>query len=172
MKTSRDGGWNTRPDDTSPHFRLIKGEVPDGVLANKVARKRRPTALHRGTQSTKKEDMATRHLTLRIDPDTFERLEKQSRQAGITRSHLAKTLLEEGLRMEAHPGIVFCSGPAGRRAGLANGPDVWEVMRLVLGCEEPRDEAASLAAEVMGLHPSQVMTALHYYVDYPQEIDA
>lgn len=27
--------------------------------------------------------------------------------------------------MDEHPGIVFRSGPAGRRAGLAGGPDIW-----------------------------------------------
>lgn len=30
-----------------------------------------------------------------------------------------------------HPGIVFRPGPTGRRAGLAGGPDVWEVVRAV-----------------------------------------
>ncbi|RIK35567.1 MAG: hypothetical protein DCC58_20330, partial [Chloroflexi bacterium] len=50
--------------------------------------------------------------------------------AGTTRSHLARKLLDEGLRMQAHPGVVFRSRPAGRRAGLALGPDIWEVARV------------------------------------------
>ena len=30
--------------------------------------------------------------------------------------------------MDDHPGIVFRDGPTGRRAGLAAGPAVWEVI--------------------------------------------
>lgn len=77
--------------------------------------------------------MSTRYLSLRVGGETFERLEAESRRAGKTRSEFVRTLLEEGLRMEAHPGIVFRSGPAGRRPGLAGGPDVWEVVRVSRG---------------------------------------
>ena len=40
-------------------------------------------------------------------------------------SSIGERQIDEGLRMEAHPGIVFRNGPSGRRAGLAAGPDVW-----------------------------------------------
>ena len=43
-------------------------------------------------------------------------------------SSIGERQIDEGLRMEAHPGIVFRNGPSGRRAGLAAGPDVWEVV--------------------------------------------
>src|SRR5438552_2044586 len=57
--------------------------------------------------------MTSRHLSVRVEAATFERLNVESRRVGQTRSQLAKTLLEEGLRMAAHPNIVFRSGPAG-----------------------------------------------------------
>lgn len=115
--------------------------------------------------------MPSRHLTLRLEPDTFERLDAQSRRAGQPRSELARTLLEEGLRMQAHPGIVFRSGPAGRRPGLAGGPDVWEVARVLRGVGAKGDDAVVRTAELTGLSPAQVRAALRYYAEYPREID-
>jgi hypothetical protein len=38
---------------------------------------------------------------------------------GEAKSRTAERLIDEGLRMEDHPGIVFRDGPAGRRAALA-----------------------------------------------------
>lgn len=73
--------------------------------------------------------------------------------------------------MEAHPGIVFRSGPAGRRAGLVGGPDVWEVIAL-LGSLETRGEAGvSEAAEWLGLSESNIRAAIAYYSEFPEEID-
>lgn len=115
--------------------------------------------------------MPTRHLSLRLDSDTFDRIEEHSRQSNQPRSQVVKTLLEEGLRMEAHPGIVFRSGPAGRRPGLAGGPDLWEVIRVLREIPERGEEALRRTAELTGLVPEQVRVALGYYADFPAEID-
>jgi hypothetical protein len=74
--------------------------------------------------------------------------------------------------MQAHPGVVFRSGPAGRRAGLALGPDIWEVARVFRQLEAAGDELLQQAAALTGLTRQQVLTALHYYAEYPDEIDA
>jgi hypothetical protein len=72
-------------------------------------------------------------------PELRERLVRAARAApGETRSQLALRLIDEGLRMDAHPGIVFRPGPAGRRPGLMAGPDVWEVARVLR--EQPPGE--------------------------------
>ncbi len=115
--------------------------------------------------------MASRHLSLRLESDTFERLEAESQRSGRSRSQLAKIFLDEGLRMEAHPGIVFRSGPAGRRPGIAGGPDVWEVVRVFRGIDAHGEEALDRTAELSGLTPEQVRIALRYYADYHEEID-
>lgn len=115
--------------------------------------------------------MPTRHLSLRVEADTFEELTRLSRQAGQTRSHLANTLLEEGLRMLNHPGIVFRPGPAGRRPALADGPDVWEVARVLRDVEACGEAALAETASLTGLHKSQVETAARYYAQYQDEID-
>lgn len=38
--------------------------------------------------------------------------------------------------MAGHPGIVFKDGPTGRRAALAMGPDVWEVVTYIKESQE------------------------------------
>ena len=48
--------------------------------------------------------MTSRHLTICIDSESCERLERESQEQRVSRSELARTLLEEGLRMVAHPG--------------------------------------------------------------------
>jgi hypothetical protein len=115
--------------------------------------------------------MPTRHLSLRVDDDVLARLDAESRRTRQTRSEVAKTLLDEGLRMEAHPGIVFRSGPAGRRPGLANGPDIWEIVRAWQSSVEQSADAVERLAEQLGLVPAQLRTALGYYADYQAEID-
>jgi hypothetical protein len=116
--------------------------------------------------------MSSRHLSIRLETGAFERLEAQSRRVGQTRSQVAKTLLDEGLRMEAHPGIVFRAGPAGRRPGLADGPDVWEVARVIKGVEAHGDDVVRRTAELTGLTREQVRTALRYYAEFRDEVDA
>ena len=112
----------------------------------------------------------SRHLSVRVGEDLFEQLEAQSRRSGQTRSAVAKQLLEEGLRMEQHPGVVFRSGPGGRRAGLAGGPDVWEVVGALRGGDESDPEDLTGIGERTGLTGEQVRAALGYYADYSDEI--
>lgn len=107
----------------------------------------------------------SRHLSVRLDDDAFQRLDAESRRSRRTRSEIAKQLLEEGLRMEQHPGIVFRSGPCGRRPGLIGGPDVWEVVRGVVG------GGAGEASARTGLRRDQVSTALRYYAEHEGEVD-
>lgn len=71
-------------------------------------------------------------------------------------------LILEGVDALDHPGIVH-RGPAhDRRAALAAGPDVWEVvarLQQLEGAEEER--IATLAAET-DLHPRLIRVALDY----------
>lgn len=78
--------------------------------------------------------------------------------------------------MDAHPGVVFRDGPAGRRAVLTAGPDVWEVVRAIRStrAEQPKLSPAALIASVSattGLPMTAVQTAVDYYAAFPDEID-
>ncbi len=70
-----------------------------------------------------------------------------------------------------HPGIVFKDGPSGRRAAVAFGPDVWEVVKFLREIEARRPDAIAAAAEMLRLTEGQVWIAMHYYSAYPDEID-
>ncbi len=74
--------------------------------------------------------------------------------------------------MEEHPGVVFRDGPAGRRAGLAGGPDVWEVVTVLkdFGASGPR-VAVEKTAQWLSLPEAQIRAAEGYYAAYPDEID-
>jgi len=73
--------------------------------------------------------------------------------------------------MDDHPGIVFKDGPAGRRAALALGPDVWEIVTVARGIDKRGTKAVAAIGEAMNLAAWQVNVALDYYGSYPEEID-
>lgn len=50
-------------------------------------------------------------------------------------------------------------------------PDVWEVVRVLIGVEAQGDEAFRRAAKQTGLTAEQVRLALRYYADFQDEID-
>lgn len=111
-------------------------------------------------------------ISIRMPDETREQLEATAEAHGETRSALTQRYIDEGLRMDRHPGIVFRPGPAGRRPGLAGGPDVWEVVRVVRNVETRGDRAIAEAASWLGLSAAQVRIVVEYYADYPAEIDA
>lgn len=74
--------------------------------------------------------------------------------------------------MEAHPGIILRDGPSGRRAGLAAGPDVWEVVGLLRGLRGGVDRRVAKAAEQLRLSIAQMRVASRYYAEFSDEIDA
>jgi len=112
-------------------------------------------------------------VSIRFDDHLLARLRRRAQaMTGATVSGLAQRLIDEGLRMADHPGIVFKDGPTGRRAALAYGPDIWEIVRFLREIDERGAAALEAAAEVMALEVSRIATAVSYYGDYSDEIDA
>ena len=105
------------------------------------------------------------------DPNVIEQLKAESDARGYSVSALVEQLTTEGLRMRRHPRVGFRDGPGGRRAVVAGGPDVWEVIGAILGGDVPVAERAPRAAELLGLNPAQVDAALVYYAEFTDEID-
>jgi hypothetical protein len=113
----------------------------------------------------------TAPLSIRFDERLLARLRRRAQATpGATPSGLAQRLVDEGLRMAEHPGVLFKDGPSGRRAALAFGPDVWEVIKFLREVDERGPDAIAAAAEVLRLTEAQVRVALHYYSAYPDEI--
>jgi len=95
---------------------------------------------------------------------------------GWSMSSAANRLVDEGLRMSEHPGVVFRDGPTGRRAGLVGGADVWEIVRALKSARasEPalsEDDVLELVASNSGLPVRLVRTAVRYWASYPDEVD-
>ena len=120
--------------------------------------------------------MASRRISIGLDGDSLERLDEHSREMGESRSASAERLIEEGLRLARHPWVFFRTGPAGRRAVLMGGPDVWQVAGYFL--DEPMDSEQAIeravdhTVELMGQPHHLVRAAVLYYLDYRDEIDA
>ena len=115
----------------------------------------------------------TTPLSIRFAPSLLARLRQRANaMPGASAAGLAQRLIDEGLRMADHPGVIFKDGPSGRRAALAYGPDVWEVIKFLREVDERGPAAIDAAAEVFAVDAGRVGTAINYYGDYPDEIDA
>jgi len=108
---------------------------------------------------------------IRIEADTLRALRERSAQSGEPIVRLAQRYIDEGLRLERHPGIVFRTGPAGRRAVIVGGPDVWEVVAAARGAPESGEELVTALAERIGVPIERIRTAIRYYAEYPDEVD-
>ena len=115
----------------------------------------------------------TTPLSIRFDPGLLARLRRRvNATTGSTTSALAQRLIDEGLRMADHPGVIFKDGPSGRRAALAYGPDIWEIIKFLREIDERGPAALEAAAEVLALDVSRISAAVSYYADYPEEIES
>ena len=75
------------------------------------------------------------------------------------------------MHLDRHPGIVFRDGPAGRRAVVVGGPDVWEVVAAARSALERGEELIEALAERIGASSERIRLAIRYYAEYPGEVD-
>jgi sulfur carrier protein ThiS len=116
--------------------------------------------------------MSRSTTSIRLEDGLRKRLAALADAEGTTMTELIERFVSEGLDSGAHPGIVFKPGPSGRRAALAGGPDVWEIvagLRHTHGSEAER--VAALVAQ-FGVHERQVVIALDYAAAHREEIEA
>jgi hypothetical protein len=115
--------------------------------------------------------------SVRFDDLVLSRLEHYVlAHPGTSASSVTNVFVDEALRADDHPGIVFRPGPTGRRAGLAVGPDVWEVIAILRTVQsaEPDlagDQLLDAVAEALGMPAARVRVAIRYYAAYPAEVD-
>jgi hypothetical protein len=113
----------------------------------------------------------TASTSYRLSDDLKRRLAARAAEEGITETALVTRIIDEALRTASFPGIVFRDGPSGRRAGLAAGPDVAEVIvgvRYAVGRGEAKIRDA---AEQMDLPERLVRLAVDYASVYTEEIE-
>lgn len=105
------------------------------------------------------------------DQPVHDRLREAARRQRVALSTLAERLIDEGLRSEAHPMVIFRPGPGGRRPVLVGGPEVADVIGAIVGGDVPPVERRDRAADLLGIPVVLVDAALGYYADFTDEID-
>ncbi|MGH7912233.1 MAG: hypothetical protein ACREOV_10965 [Candidatus Dormibacteraceae bacterium] len=108
---------------------------------------------------------------IRIESGTLRALRERSSQSGEPIVRLAQRYINEGMRLDRHPGIVFRDGPAGRRVVVIGGPDVWEVIVAARSAPERGDELVRALADRIGVTGEKIRVAIRYYAEYPDEVD-
>ena len=113
----------------------------------------------------------TANVSVRMNRVTAARIRVRAEARGEKLSDALRRYAEEGDRAETHPGFVFRSGPAGRRAALSGGPDIWEICWAARQMGGGKQVAERLA-EDLSLTPDRVAVALRYAAEFPEEIEA
>lgn len=116
--------------------------------------------------------------SVRFEPEVLHRLNVYvAAHPGTSVSAATNRLVDEALRSQEHPLIVFRDGPAGRRARLVPGPDVWQVIRAVRSARraEPQlaaEEILTLVSQTTGVSGPLVRVAIAYWAAFTDEVDA
>jgi len=108
--------------------------------------------------------------SFRISDTARTRLASRAAREGTTATVLLDRLIVEGIDQMDYPGIVF-RGPAhDRRAALAAGPDVWEVIARLQELTGREEQRIGVLAEESELHPRLIRIALDYAAEHADEI--
>jgi hypothetical protein len=110
--------------------------------------------------------------SFRISETARERLASHAAREGTSATALLDQLIVEGVEQRDYPGIVF-RGPAhDRRAALAGGPDVWEVVGRLQELDGAEEQRILHLAEESGLHRRLIRLALDYAAEHSDDVIA
>jgi len=102
-------------------------------------------------------------------PDTLlASLQERARERGESANAVAERYLEEGLRRDDHPLIIFREGAAGRRPAL--GGTRLDVSQVIDTLRES-DNSISATAEYLDISEPHVRAAVRYYAEFRDEVD-
>jgi hypothetical protein len=108
--------------------------------------------------------------SFRISDTARTRLASRAAREGTSATALLDQLIVEGVDQLDYPGIVF-RGPAhDRRAALAGGPDVWEIIARLRELDGSEEQRINLLSAESGLHPRLIRIALDYAAERPDDI--
>ena len=115
--------------------------------------------------------MAARSTSFRLGDEARQRLHERAEREGISATALLERLIIESVDTLEYPGIVYRGSSHDRRAGLAAGPDVWEIVARLRDLEGSEEERIATLASETDLHPRQIRTALEFAARHPEEIE-
>jgi uncharacterized protein (DUF433 family) len=108
------------------------------------------------------------HASFRFKTRLYDALQRRSRETGLPLTALAERYVDEGLRRDEHPLIVFREASGGRRAALAaTRLDVWQVIETV----KHSGRSTADAAGYLSIPEPWVTACVRYYADHAEEID-
>jgi hypothetical protein len=108
--------------------------------------------------------------SFRMSDTTKARLASRAAREGMTATALLDQLINEGIDQRDYPGIIF-RGPAhDRRAALAAGPDVWEIVARLQELHGSEEQRISLLAAESDLHPRLIRIAIDYAADHADAV--
>ncbi len=108
--------------------------------------------------------------SFRISDTARTRLTSRAASEGVTATALLDRLITEGVDQLDYPGIIF-RGPAhDRRAALAAGPDVWEVVARLQDLAGSTEQRIGLLAAESDLHPRLIRIAVDYAAEHVGEV--
>jgi hypothetical protein len=122
--------------------------------------------------SRHQEDVVVRSTSFRISDTAKTRLASRAAREGMTATALLDQFIIEGIDQLDYPGVTF-RGPAhDRRAALAAGPDVWEVIARLQELDGSEERRISQLAAESDLHPRLIRIALDYAADHRDAVQA
>ena len=111
-----------------------------------------------------------RSTSFRISDAARSRLSSRAAHEGVTATALLDQLIVEGIDQLDYPGVIF-RGPAhDRRAALAAGPDVWEIIARLQELAGTEERRITLLSEESDVHPRLIRIALDYAAEHADEI--
>lgn len=113
--------------------------------------------------------MAT-STSFRISEAAKRRLAARAAAEGMSATALLDRLIIEGTDQLDHPGIVFRGSAHDRRAALAAGPDVWEIVARLQELDGTEEERIGVLSAESGLHPRLIRIAFDYAAVHPDDV--
>ena len=110
--------------------------------------------------------------SFRISDTTKARLASRAAREGTTATALLDQLIVEGIDQLDYPGIIFRGTAPDRRAALAAGPDVWEIVARLQELDGSEEQRIGLLSAESDLHPRLIRLALDYAADHADDIRA
>lgn len=116
--------------------------------------------------------MPSKSTSFRISQQARQRLAARAEREGMSATALLERLIIEGVDALDHVGVIFRGPPHDRRAALAAGPDVWEIIARLKDLEGSEEQRVALVADETDLHPRQIRAAIDFAAEHPDDIEA
>ena len=111
---------------------------------------------------------APRPQSFRLPQQLLDQLRRVAERRSTSQTALVRRYIEEGLKMDEYPMIVFRDGALGRRAMLEGSRlDVVQIIETIRNS----DGSIEAAAEYLSLSVARVQACVRYYADHAEEID-